>query len=97
MTEHIKQFTWLTPNQNRDFFLSGGRIELDTIQTAKNIANEEQARRLKDINFVQCPRCKGCHSEKFNSDNLCEKCEQIVHVMQWDKNNIKSLSKEAEE
>jgi len=75
---------WMTPFQLRDVFLFGGP-STDWIKAVRDAANVEQARR-KGLpgQFCECPRCKGWHDQKQNQDGLCEKCEQIVHLIGWD-------------
>jgi acetyl-CoA carboxylase beta subunit len=60
-------------------------LHSESISFQRNLANAEQARRKASSNFVCCPRCKGYHGELKNNDNLCEKCEQIVHMIEFDK------------
>lgn len=85
--QYFKRFTWLTPYQLRDLLIETLIVKdltTENIQQLKCLALDEQARRKIDSNFTECPRCKGYHGELSNNDNLCEKCEQIVHIFQYD-------------
>lgn len=88
-THLIKRFTWYTELQVRDMLVFPG-ITTEQLQDLRVACIEETKRRKALPNeFVQCPRCKGYHSEKANNDSLCEKCEQEVHVMEFDKTYTK--------
>ena len=81
------RFRWLTPFQLRNLFLSTSKITTELVHFLKVAALDEQARRksLSEL-YVQCPRCKGYHDLiVINNDNLCDKCEQMVHVLEYDK------------
>lgn len=79
LLKELQRFTWFTTYQRRDMLIT------EMINTLKCLGIEEQARRksLPD-EFVECPRCRGYHTEKDNENKFCEKCEQIVHVAEWD-------------
>jgi hypothetical protein len=91
MNMEFQRFTWLTPFQLRDFYLVG-TVTTALVQEAKVAALHEQARRKQlPAQFVECPRCRGFHSEQNNMQNLCERCEQMVHVMEFDQAAICGL------
>ena len=83
----FKRFGWLTPFQLRDLFINTSEITTELIHSLKVAALDEQNRRktLPEL-YVQCPRCKGYHDLIVtNNDALCDKCEQIVHILEYDK------------
>lgn len=83
---NFHRYTWLTAYQLRDIYLAVIDLSRDNICVLRNAANAEQARRKTlPEQFVECPRCRGWHGETKNKDNLCEKCEQIIHVFEYDK------------
>jgi len=64
----------------------GESISNKILTQIKNLGTEEQKRRSKlSSEFVECPRCRGSHNKLENNDGLCEKCERIVHIIEWDK------------
>jgi hypothetical protein len=69
---------------------TGLENKTEILNTLKKYCLAEQARRkVLPTEFVECPRCRGYHGELNNNDNLCESCEQIVHIMQWDEEHLK--------
>ena len=90
--ENYKKYFNFTPYQMRDMLLEEQCAEhFKILSVIKNLANEEQKRRkeLPD-EFVECPYCRGYHNELNNIDKLCEKCEQFLHVIEFDKNYNKT-------
>ena len=90
MINSLHKYFWLTPNQHRDLMLSdlmrvSTLTRLECIVMLRNEALEEEKARRLDSAFVICPRCKGSHYNKINKDNLCDKCEQTVNTIKWDK------------
>ncbi len=91
-TEEFQKYCWMTPYQRRDnliefIYFTKGELTTDIISTLRNLAMEEQIRRKKfNTEFVECPFCKGFHNELNNTDNLCEKCELHLHIVEFDKN-----------
>jgi hypothetical protein len=92
ISKDFQKYCWMTPYQRRDdliefvYFVSG-ELTSEIVSDIRNLGAEEQARRKKlDTEFVECPFCRGYHTELNNIDKLCEKCELYLHVVGFDKN-----------
>lgn len=69
----------MTTNQARDGILDSIPLTTEAVREIKNLAQAgNDARRLDEETYHECPRCKGQHSIRGNFDNLCDRCQQII-------------------
>ena len=82
----FQRFYWLTPYQLRDILIEFSDKTTESIDEIRKLCLVEQLRRKGlTSEFVECSRCRSYHTEFNNINKLCEKCEWVVHIIQWDK------------
>jgi hypothetical protein len=88
-SEDFQKYCWMTPYQIRDYliefvyFINGG-LTSEIVSHIRNLGTEEQTRRKKlNVEFVECPFCKGYHNKLNNTDELCE---LHLHIVNFDRN-----------
>lgn len=69
----------MTTNQARDSLLESVQLTTEAVRSIKNLAKAgNDARKLDEETYHECPRCKQHHSIRGNFDDLCDSCQQTI-------------------